>query len=221
MRRLPSISMSRGDILRPCLRSDISSNGCTAMPQSMTGRSTNTGFIPPIRTASSAFARIKSISPRKSYACKSCGTWGRNSAEKADRMAIISRFSSASSSRMRLFASTTSAGSMKTVLPLADSSCTIPPILRFSAGATGITRRPSRIVGEASFSTNPSAWARRRMLFSVRDMLPEVRANSPRMRARAGEALSLTAPNLSIMESMSRIMRGNASTSPARARSEG
>ena len=166
-------------------------------------------------------ARMKSISPRKSYAWRSAGTSGRSSAENADRMAIISRFSSASSSRMRLLASTTSAGSMKTVFPLADSSCTIPPILRLSAGATGITRRPSRIVGEASFSTRPSACARRRIEFKVRDMLPDVRDSSPRMRASVGDALSLTVPNLSIMESMSRIMRGKASTSPARARSEG
>ena len=136
-------------------------------------------------------------------------------------MAMISRFSSASSSRMRLFASTTSAGSMNTVFPLADSSCTIPPILRLSAGATGITRRPSRIVGEASFSTSPSACALRRILFNVREIPLEVRARSPRMRAKAGEALSLTVPNLSMIISMSRIIRGNVSTSPARARNVG
>ncbi len=39
----------------------------------------------------------------------------------------------------RLFASTTSVGSMKTVLPVALSSCTIPLILRFRVGMTGIT----------------------------------------------------------------------------------
>ena len=213
--------MSSADILRPCLRSDISSNGWMAVPQSIMGRLSIDGLTALKRAASSAFARMKSISPRNSYAMSNCGTCGRSSSEKAVRMAMISRFSSASSSRMRLLASTTSAGSMKTVFPLADSSCTIPPILRLSAGATGITRRPSRIVGEASFSTSPSAWALRRILFKVRDMPLDVRARSPRMRAKAGEALSFTEPNLSMMVSMSRMMRGNASTSPARARSDG
>lgn len=65
---------------------------------------------------------------------------------------MISRRSAALSSRMRLLASTTAAGSMKTVLPVALSSWMIPLILRLRAGATGMTRRPSRSVGETSRS---------------------------------------------------------------------
>ena len=48
---------------------------------------------------------------------------------------------------MRLLTSTTSAGSINTVLPEALSSWTIPESLRLCIGATGITRRPSRMVG--------------------------------------------------------------------------
>ena len=80
------------------------------------------------------------------------------------------------------------------VLPLADSSCTIPRIFRFSAGATGMTRRPSRMVGVTSLSTTPSDWAFRRILFSEREMLPIVLASSRRMRANSVEALSLIFP---------------------------
>ena len=132
-------------------------------------------------------------------------------------MRITSRRSSASSSRMRLLASTTSAGSMKTVLPVADSSCTIPLMRRFSAGTTGITSRPSRTVGFTSLSTMPSACAERSMELSVRDMLPVVEANSRRMPARVGDALSLIFPNLLTMPSMRRVRVGKVYTSAAKA----
>lgn len=62
---------------------------------------------------------------------------------------------------------------------------------RFKAGATGITSRPSRIVGVTSLSTTPSDWALRRMLFNEREILPIVLASSRRMRASSAEALSL------------------------------
>jgi len=99
---------------------------------------------------------MKSISARNSYDWSISGMEGRNVLENVVRIRMISRRSSPSSSRMRLLASTTSAGSMNTVLPLADSSWTIPLILRFSPGATGITNRPSRMVGVTSLSTYPS-----------------------------------------------------------------
>ena len=83
---------------------------------------------------------------------------------------------------------------MNTVLPLADSSCTMPFIFRFKAGATGITSRPSRIVGVTSLSTTPSDWALRRMLFNEREILPIVLASSRRMRASSAEALSFIFP---------------------------
>ena len=106
---------------------------------------------------------------------------------------------------------------MKTVFPVADSSCTMPLMRRFSAGATGMTRRPSRTVGFTSLSTMPSAWAERRMELSVRDMLPVVAASSRRISARAREALSLILPNLLTMPSMRRMRVGKECTSDAKA----
>lgn len=61
---------------------------------------------------------------------------------------------------------------------------------RFRAGTTGITSRPSRIVGATSLSTIPSDCALRKMLFSEREMLPIVLANSRRIRASSADALS-------------------------------
>ena len=71
------------------------------------------------------------------------------------KICVISRFSSASNSRILLLASTTSPGSTYTVLPDADSSCTIPPNLRLYEGDIGITS-PSRKVGVMSESKYPS-----------------------------------------------------------------
>ena len=56
------------------------------------------------------------------------------------------------------------------VFPLADSSCTRPLIFRLYEGATGITKRPSRIVGLTSLSTNPSLWAVLSIAFRLRDI---------------------------------------------------
>ena len=130
-------------------------------------------------------------------------------------MRMISRRSSPSSSRIRLLASTTSAGSMNTVFPLADSSCTIPFIFRLSPGATGITRRPSRIVGATSLSTYPSDCALRRILFSEREILPIVLDSSRRIRANSLEALSLIFPYLLRILSILPINWGNTAMSPA------
>ena len=130
---------------------------------------------------------------------------------------MISRRSSPSSSRMRLFASTTTSGSMKTVLPLADSSCTIPLIFRLKAGATGIIRRPSRMVGVISLSTTPSDCAARNIDCKLREMPLMVAVISFRICARAGEALSFTRPNLSRIASIFPTSCGNTRISPARA----
>ena len=141
---------------------------------------------------------------------------GRNWLENSIRIRIISRRSSPSSSRIRLLASTTSAGSMNTVFPLADSSCTIPFIFLFKAGATGITRRPSRMVGVTSLSTTPSDCALRNMLFKERDILPIVLASSLRMRANSVEALSLIFPYGDRMPLTLPMSCGNTVISPAR-----
>ena len=136
-------------------------------------------------------------------------------------MRIISLFSSPSSSRMRLFASTTSSGSIKIVFPEADSSWTIPLIRRFKAGATGITSRPSRMVGVTSLSTNPSDCAPLRILFKVCEMLFEVRLSSLRICKSVVEALSFIRPNLSMRLLILSINCGKTITSPASCRRAG
>ena len=187
-------SISSGTTFFPCLARESCSNGCTAIVQSSNCVFSNAGFIPDICRENKLLARIKSISARNSYDCNTSGMEGRNRLENSTRIRIISLRSSPSSSRIRLLASTTSAGSINTVFPLADSSCTIPLIFRFNPGATGITRRPSRMVGVTSLSTTPSDWALRKMLFRERDMLFMVFASSRRIRASSEEALSFIFP---------------------------
>ena len=121
----------------------------------------------------------------------------------------------ASASWMRLLASTTSAGSINTVFPVDDSSCTIPFIFLFRPGATGITNRPSRMVGVTSLSTYPSDWAFRKMAFRLREMLPVVDVSSRRMRNNSLEALSFIFQNLSRILLMRVISCGNTIMSPA------
>ena len=171
--------------------------------------------------ANSTFALTRSTLPRKTYDSNSCGTYGRISADSSVRILITSLRSSASSSRTLLLASTTSAGSTNTVFPVADSSCTIPFILLFSVGATGITSRPSLSVGATSLSTSPSLWAARNILYKVREILPSVFAKLWRMSARAGEAVSFTLPNLSIIWSILLTMFGKAITPSAMSCSDG
>ena len=164
-------------------------------------------------SANSAFARIKSIMARKRYDWRISLTCGRISLVISVRIRMISLLSLASSSRMRLLASTTSDGSMKTVLPEADSSCTIPLIFRFSPGAMGITNLPSRIVGATSLSTSPSLCAVRKMECNVREILPSVCESSLRMLDSSGEASSRILPNLSNIWSMRWTIFGNVNTS--------
>ena len=213
--------MSNGTTFFPCLANDICSNGCTAAAQSMTCLSARSGFRALMSSANKALARMKSISAKNSYDNKMSGMEGRNSSEKSVRMRMISRRSSLSSSRIRLLASTTSAGSMNTVFPLADSSCTMPLIFRFKAGATGMTSRPSRMAGVTSLSTTPSDWALRKMLFSVREMLPIVLLSSRRIRANSGEALSLILPYGDRILLMRVISWGNTRMSSASLRKAG
>ncbi len=62
--------------------------------------------------------------------------------------------------------------------------------LRLCIGATGITRRPSRMVGEASASTTPSAAARAITLLITALTVPDMLWSLWRMSARRGLALS-------------------------------
>ena len=169
-------SMSNGTTFLLCLANEICSSGCTAAPQSIHCLFSNAGLMAPVCWANNALARMKSISAKNSYDCSTSGINGRNSSVNSINMRIISCRSSISSSLTRLLASTTASGSIKTVLPLADSSCTMPLTLRFIAGATGITKRPSRMVGETSFSITPSLCALRNILARIRDMLFSVPA---------------------------------------------
>ena len=145
-------SISSGTTFLLCLASESCSSGCMAMVQSKICLSSSDGLMALVWIEKWALARMKSISARNSYDWRMAGTCGRMTAEKSVRIRMISRRSSPSSSRILLFASTTSAGSIKTVLPVDDSSCMIPFIFRLSPGATGMTSLPSRMVGVTSLS---------------------------------------------------------------------
>ena len=144
-------------------------------------------------------------------------TCGRTSFENSVSITIISLLSSASSSLMRLLASTTSVGSTNTVLPVDDSSCTIPLMRRFIAGAIGTTNLPSRRVGVTSFSTRPSLCAARSILYNVRETLPSALRSCERISASRGEAVSLIFPYLSRIWSIRLIRSGKVSTFSVRA----
>ncbi len=175
------------------------------------------GLIPPTSVAKAAFAWIKSIFARNSYDSSRSGRNGRSQLVKSVSILMISRRSSASSSRIRLLASTTSDGSIKTVLPEADSSCTIPLIFRLWEGFTGITSRPSRILGDTSLSTYPSACAFRRMAFRLLEMPFTVEVSSRRISDKRGDAWSFTCPKPSSMPSILLVISGKVNTSPANA----
>ena len=189
--------------------------------QSKPGVSQTSGSTAFTSRASSAFALMKSICARNWYDRSMSYTCGLTSSLNTVSMRITSRRSSASSSRMRLFASTTSAGSMNTVFPVALSSCTMPFMRRFTLGDTGIIRRPSRTVGAASLSTSPSRCAACSMVYNVREMLPSVFDSSWRMPASVIEAPSLIRPNLSMILSMRRIIAVNTGTPSASRASAG
>ena len=115
---------------------------------------------------------------------------------------MISRRSSFSSSLILLLTSTTAVGSINTVFPVADSSWTIPGILRLFIDDTGITSRPSRSEGVTSLSMRPSSAA---LLSTERIILETLFCEimiSLLICAKLGEALSFTSPNRLIIESI-------------------
>ena len=217
MRLSSSSSISRGTICLFCFLWEINSRGCFALYHLIICLSSMLGFIASRSMANVALALMKSIVARNSYDCNMSATSGRRMSVNVTSIFIISLRSSLSNSLMRLLASTTSAGSINTVLPEADSSCTIPFIFRLNAGATGITRRPSRMVGVTSFSTSPSFWAVRKIALRLRDIPLETCAISFRMRLSSADALSFMRPNLSRILSILLISWGNIATSPANA----
>ena len=130
---------------------------CRASRISTNGSSTKFGAIACNRLATNALAIIKSTCAKKPCVNRICGISGRTKSVIACRMRSRSRACSDSKERILLFASTTSCGSINTVFPVADSSCTMPPIFFFAPAGIGNTKRPSRNVGVASLSTNPAA----------------------------------------------------------------
>ena len=78
---------------------------------------------------------------------------------KSFRMRTTSLRSACSRSRISLFVSSISAGSMNTVWPVADSSRINPFSLRLCSARIGSTTRPSRTVGSAPSGTHRSATA--------------------------------------------------------------
>ena len=134
--------------------------------------------------------------------------WGRIKSDTSVRILTISRLISPSVSRMRLLASTISSGSMKMVLPVADSSCTIPFTLRLCIGATGSTRRPSRTDGAVSASKMPLVLPCAMTLRMIPLIPAVVDAIFLLKSSNRGEALSFTLPNLSSMRLAAAMISG-------------
>ena len=102
-------------------RSEASSRGWRARRRLNSPLSERMGIPAIISRATSAFERMKSISPIYSEAAISIGNEGRRNSVNSSRMRAISRCSSNWSSRIWLPSSTISKGSTKAVLPVADS----------------------------------------------------------------------------------------------------
>ena len=79
---------------------------------------------------------------------------------------------------------------MNTVLPVADSSWTIPRSFFLKKGEMGITNRPSRTAGVVPFSTIPSSTALRRIDDIFLEILPSVADFSRRISPSFEDAVS-------------------------------
>ena len=143
--------------------------GCIACAHSTCCLFSKIGLMPFIRTPNNAFARMKSISPIKLYEWERSDKCGRIRSVNSIRIFTTSRRSSASNSRSRLLASATASGSINTVFPLPEPSCTRPLIFRLLAASTGITICPSRKLILASFPNKPAFWASRIAFCILRD----------------------------------------------------
>ena len=117
-------------------------------------------------------------------------------------MRRISLCSEKRSSFIWLSSSTTSAGSMNAVLPVADSSYMNPAIFFLFAALTGISILPSRTDTPASLSTIPSSWAFFRIALMRRDIAPSFSRRDFRISYRMSDAVSFTSPYLSTMPSI-------------------
>ena len=205
---LPVRVMSRGTMSLFWRFKELRNRGWHACTQSICGWDSTSGSMALNSCANCVLACMKSISPRNFILSNMPSTSGRISSLTSESIFIISLFSSASSSRNLLLASTTAVGSRKRVFPVADSSCTMPLILRFMLGGIGMTSRPSRIAGVTSFSMRPSCCAFRSIELSVCDTEPAAFFSSPLIWKRALEAESFMWPYLSRICDILRAMFG-------------
>ena len=123
------------------------------------------------------------------------------SALSARRIRSISCRSAASSSRTRLLAGTAASGSIYTVAPLAEVSCTMPGKPPWCSCFTGTTCRPERSVMRASCST-PRAAGDRSCCCMIACTAAVACRNRRRSDCSSGEAVSATRPCSSNVPSM-------------------
>ena len=105
-----------------------------------------TGRLAFILYARCAFAKIKSRATALSKLILIVSWNSPAIAESSAKMRSISSCSRLSSTLISLFASTTAAGSINTVAPLPEVSCTIPWTSPLFSDFTGTTKRPLRCV---------------------------------------------------------------------------
>ena len=147
----------RGTMAFFSLRSALSRSGWRALRRLSSPLSDITGIPAMKSSAICAFAIMKSISPRYLAPPRRSGIYGRRKSVNSRRIRRISLCSEKRSSFIWLSSSTTSAGSMNAVFPVADSSYMNPAIFFLFAALTGISIFPSRTDTPVSLSTMPSS----------------------------------------------------------------
>ena len=153
-------------------------------------------------SATCALAIMKSISPRYFAPERRSGIYGLRNSVNSKRMRWISLCSENLSSLIWLSSSTTSAGSMKAVFPVADSSYMKPAIFFLFAALTGISILPSRTETPASESTIPSSCAFLRIALIRREIAPSFSLSDFLISYSSSDAVSLTSPYLSMIPSI-------------------
>jgi hypothetical protein len=113
--------------------------GCLAFRNTMTPELFIKGMIASIASASRAFDIAKSSSAKIVVFVRRTSAFDAAIADSSFKIERISCCSAASSSRILLLSSTTAIGSIKSVLPLADVSCTSPLTAALRSERTGTT----------------------------------------------------------------------------------
>ncbi len=138
--KLVPSSMSVGTTL------SLSMRGCLALCSSILPSLFNLGLVAFIEYASEALAKTTLSFTAVLYPCSVPPANFATSPESSKSILSISFFSSDLSIFTALFASTAPIGSMKTVEPLDDVSCTRPFTSPLYSAFTGTTNRPLRMV---------------------------------------------------------------------------